>query len=277
MWGRCLRLPTDRVSPACYNSDVTRTLAFLFLAASFCRAAELKPEAIQAYDRYVHDTEGHLAANKTPFLWADGSAERLQQVKQGQTVVAPWKDEGDTFVPGASIHDWVGAIFIPGVTLAKTLAVLQDYDHHKTIYKEVPESKLIAHDGNDFKYYRLRELHNGPISGVFRTDFEAHYQQIDATRWTCATRTTKVAEIENYGKPKQKEIPPGHGSGYLWKLNGYWRLEQRDNGVYLECETLSLTRGLPPIIGALFTSSTHALEREGLTATLQATRDAAKK
>ena len=59
-------------------------------------------------------------------------------------------------------------------TPEKTLAVLQDYDHHKNIYKDVPESKLLSRDGNDFKYYRLRVLKNGPINGVFRTEFEAH-------------------------------------------------------------------------------------------------------
>ena len=255
---------------------VARASAFVLLGASLCLAAELKPRAAQAYERYVQDTETRLSATK-PFLWVDASADRLRLVKQGQAVVEPWKGDGDTFVAGASIHDWVGAIFIPGGTLEKTLAVLQDYDHHKNIYKEVPESKLLAHAGSDFKYYRLRVLKNGPVSGVFRTEFEAHYQQLDAARWICRTRTTRVTEIEDYGKPGQHELPPGQGSGYLWRLNGYWRLEQRDGGVYLECESTSLTRGLPPIIGGLFASSTHTLEREGLAATLQATRDAVKK
>jgi hypothetical protein len=258
---------------------VIRTLAIFLAAASCvapCLAAELKPEAVQAYDKYTHDLEARLAAAK-PFLWADATPERLRLVKQGQVAVEPAKGDGDTFVAGASIHDWIGAIFIPGGTLEKTLAVLQDYDHHKDIYKDVPESKLLARNGNDFKYYRLRALHNGPISGVFRTEFEAHYQQIDPMRWACQTRTTRVTEIEDYGKSKPHELQPGHGSGYLWRLNGYWRLELRDGGVYLEAETTSLTRGLPPIIGGLFVSSTHTLEREGLTATLQATRDAARK
>lgn len=247
------------------------------LAASACLAAELKPEAVKAYDRYTSEIDARWTANKPPFLWTDASAERLAQVKKGQIVVQPWKGDGDTFVPGASIHDWIGAIFIPNVTMAKVLAVLQDYDHHKTIYSGVPDSKLLTHSGNDYTYHRLRQLNNGPVHGVFRTDFAAHYQEIDPTKWLCLTRTTQVNEIEDYGKPKQKELPVGKGSGYLWKLNGYWRLEQRDNGVYLECETTSLTRGLPPIIGALFVSSTHALERDGLTSTLKATRDAAAK
>ena len=252
---------------------MTRAQILLILAAVTCRAAELKPEAVLAYDRYIHDVEARLAA-ANPFLWVDASAERLRIVKQGQIAAGPWKGDGDTFVPGASIHDFVGAIFIPGGTLERTLAVLQDYDHHKNIYKDVPESKLLWHEGNDFRYYRLRVLKNGPINGMFRTEFEAHYQPVNPARWVLQTHTTRVTEIEDYGKPEQRELPPGRGSGYLWKLNGYWRLEQRDGGVYLECETISLTRGLPPIIGALFVSSTHNIEREGLMATLRATSEA---
>jgi hypothetical protein len=35
---------------------VTRAPILLILAAVPCLAAELKPEAVQAYDRYIHDT-----------------------------------------------------------------------------------------------------------------------------------------------------------------------------------------------------------------------------
>jgi hypothetical protein len=263
--------------PGWYNFDLTRTIALLLVALSTGVAADLKPEAVQAYDRYTRETEARLDANKGPFLWAEASPERLRRVRQGQIIVEPRSGNGDTSVPGALIHDWIGAVFIPDTTLEKTLAVLQDYDHQKAIYHDVLDSKLLSRNGNDFKYYRLRQLKKGIIDGVFRTDFAAHYQQIDATRWICRTRSTLVAEVENYGKPNQHELPPGRGSGYLWRLNGYWRLEQRDNGVYLECEAISMTRGLPPIVGGMFAPAMRSLESEGLAATLQATRDAARK
>jgi hypothetical protein len=255
---------------------LNRTLAFVLLAAAPVVAAELKPEAVAAYERYTHDTEVRFTAQK-PFLWTDASPDRLRRVRQGQVVVEPHSGNGDTSVPGALIHDWVGAVFIPGASLEKTLAVLQDYDHHRAIYHDTLDSKLISRNGNDFRYYRVRLLKKGIIDGVFHTEFAAHYQQAGATRWICETRSTLVAEVENYGKPSQHQLPPGQGSGYLWRLNGYWRLEQRDNGVYLECEAVSLTRGLPALVGGLFAPAMRGLESEGLIATLQATRDAARK
>ena len=57
-------------SPRDVEVFVTRAPFLLILAAVPCLAAELKPEAAQAYDRYTHDTEARLAAAK-PFLWVD--------------------------------------------------------------------------------------------------------------------------------------------------------------------------------------------------------------
>jgi hypothetical protein len=255
---------------------LTRSPALLLLAASVCLAADLKPEATQAYDRYTRETEARLASRK-PFLWADGSPERLRQVQQGQVVVEPWNGKPDTSVPGALIHDWIGVVFIPGATLEKTLAVMQDYNHHKAVYHDVLDSKLLGQNGNDFKFYRLRQLKKGVINGVYHTEFDAHYERLSDAQWLSQSRSTLIAELENPGKPDQRELPPGHDDGYLWRLNGYWRLEQRDGGVYLECEAVSLTRSLPALVGGLFAPAMRGLESETMTATLQSTRDAVKK
>jgi hypothetical protein len=51
------------------------------------------------------------------------------------------------------IHDWIGIVCIPGKTVAKTLALLQDYDNHKNIYQpEVIGSKLIGRQDNDWAH-----------------------------------------------------------------------------------------------------------------------------
>jgi hypothetical protein len=35
------------------------------------------------------------------------------------------------------IHDWVGAVFVPGVSLAAVLEHVQDYDHARTVHRDV--------------------------------------------------------------------------------------------------------------------------------------------
>ena len=40
-------------------------------------------------------------------------------------------------------------------------------------------------------------------------------------------------------------MPPGNDNGFLWRLNSYWRFLEKDNGVYVQCEAISLTRDVP--------------------------------
>ena len=62
------------------------------------------------------------------------------------------------------------------------------------------------------------------------------------------------------------------GGGYLWRLNSYWRFEERDGGVYLECESVSLTRDIPFGLGWIVGPFVTSLPRESLEFTLQTTR-----
>ena len=82
-------------------------------------------------------------------------------------------------VPGGLIHDWIGAVFIPGVTLAKTLALVQDYDHNQDHYKpEVLASRLISRDGHDFKVH-LRLMKKKVITVILDTDYDVRYFPLD--------------------------------------------------------------------------------------------------
>jgi hypothetical protein len=255
---------------------VQKTLAFLLLAASACAAAELKPETVHAFDKYVHETEARLASEKTPFLWTDRAPDRLQKIKQGQAVVEAYNGKGNVGVPAGVIHDYIGAIFIPGATLEKTLAAIQDYDHQKTMYKDTLDSKLLSHTGNDFKYWRLRKLDKPLIKATLYTEYAAHFEPVGPTRWVSQTRSTVIQEVENPGKPDEHKLPPGKDSGYLWRLAAFWRLEQRDGGVYLECEAISLSRSLH-LWEKPFASTVGDLETESMRNTLEGTRDASKK
>ena len=64
----------------------------------------------------------------------------------------------------------------------------------------------------------------------------------------------------------------GKGGGYLWRLNSYWRFEERDGGVYLECESVSLTRDIPFGLGWAVGPFVTSLPRESLEFTLDTTR-----
>jgi hypothetical protein len=52
----------------------------------------------------------------------------------------------------------------------------------------------------------------------------------------------------------------------------YWRFQERDGGVYMECEAVSLTRDIPTGLSWLVVPIIRDLPRDSLVKTLEATR-----
>ena len=239
--------------------------------------AGLKPETVQAFDTYIREAEVRMDKARADggFLWSDGTPVRREHVRKGEVIAEPWSGNGDLEIPGGLIHDWIGAVFIPHTTLAKTIDLVEDYNHHKLIYKpEVIDSQLLSRNGNDFRV-RLRLLKKKVITVVLNTDHDVRYTPIDSTHWTSRSYSTRIAELVAPGTPAEHELPPGDDHGFLWRLNSYWRFEERDGGVYVECEAISLTRGVPTGLGWLINPIIRSLPRESLANTLRATRDVA--
>ncbi len=185
-----------------------------------------------------------------------------------------WSGRGPTDVPNALIHDWIAAAVISNSTNQNVLAVIQDYDNHKNIYKpEVIDSKLIRRADNDFQIY-LRLLKKKIITVVLDTDHDVHYRLVNPRCWACRSYTTRIAEVENAGCSDERILKPDSGYGFLWRLYSYWLFEERDGGVVVECRAISLTRDVPFGLGWAIEPIVEKLPRESLIKTLEATRKA---
>jgi hypothetical protein len=236
----------------------------------------LKPATVRAFDQYIRGAEARVdeRINGPAFLWTDDVPERSRRVRQGQPVTESLTGKGPASMPDGLVHDWIGAIFIPGAALDKTLALLEDYNNHKNIYKpEVIDSRILSRNGNDFRV-ALRLLKKKVITVVIDSEYDVRYFPLDRFRWSARSYSTRMAEVENAGKPNERALPPGKDHGFLWRLYSYWRYQQRDGGVYMECEAISLTRGIPAGLGWLIQPIIEDLPRESLMNTLTKTRDA---
>lgn len=232
-----------------------RPLCALVLLAQL-PAAELKPETLRAFESYIAAAESRIAA--APFIRMDKA-----RLRSGEIVVQRVDSKSGT------IHDWVGAAFLPGVTVERVLALVEDYNHHKDIYKpEVMDSRLISRNGNDFKIY-LRLLKKKVLTVILDTDHDVRYIEIDAKHWASASHTTRVSEVED-----GRALPPDTGHGFLWRLNSYWHFAEEDSGTYIECEAISLSRSIPAGLGWLIEPIVRSLPRESLESTLRHTRAA---
>jgi len=237
-------------------------LALLVLAATVPLAAQfqvrLNPKTDQAFEDYRKATEAKF----------DGRPRFPSGLKPGQVEIVPANDKGFTDVKDGMIHDWTAAIVVPGATVEKTLAVLQDYADYKNIYRgDVTDSKLLRRDGDLWHIY-LRMVKKQVFTVVLNGEFDVQYRALGNNRWSVQSRSTRIAELDG-----DRELPSGTSRGFLWRLNTYWLVEPCPEGVYLECRAISLSRGIP-FGAALVEPFLTSVPRESLQSTMEATRRA---
>jgi hypothetical protein len=229
------------------------------------------PRTDAEFSRYVAAREASL--DREPGLWIDRNPAEAAAARRGEVAVQSLNRNPVALAHGLA-HDWVGAVFVPGATLASTLALVQDYDNHKRVYQpEVVDSKLISRQGNGYRVY-LRLQKRKVITVLLNSEHEVYYKQIDSKRAQSRSYSRRIAEIDDPGTPSERELSPADDHGFLWKINSYWRFEERDGGVWIECEAISLSRDVPFGLGAIVIPVIRELPAESLRKTLEATRTA---
>jgi len=271
------------------GSPAKRALAIFFAACLALplpvNGADLQPQTAQAYDRYIQLTTAQVTAELAqsgPYLWVERRPPEQRaadeaQLRKGQLAIERLDtlDSGKTIpVPGGIIHHWIGTVFVPGATLVQTLSFMQDYDHKTEYFKpDIVRSKILRHDGDDY-FVLLRFYNKKIITTVIDTDQEIHYHVVDSTHAYSRSRTTRVQEVENAGKADEKLEAEGHDRGFMWRMNTFWRFEEKDGGTYVECQAISLTRDIPTGLGWMVGSFVTSVPRESLTFTLTTARAA---
>lgn len=246
---------------------------------------ELKQQTAEAFQHYAELTEARMQAERDDpqrFLYFDSLPEKqkqamLERLHNGQVVVQPMRttEKGKSIeIPGGMVHHWLAIGFMPGVTLEQAVTLAQDYPRQETIYgPDVQKVNVISHDGQhytvDFRFYR-----QAIVTVVYNTEFSVDYFEPESGRAYTVARTTRIAEVENPGKPDEKEYPVGNDHGYMWRLNLYTRYEEKDGGVYMQEEFLALSRRVPAIFAWLVNPYVRSIPRDYLTAYFLATRKA---
>jgi hypothetical protein len=203
-------------------------VAALPLGAQF--QTRLNAKTDQAFEDYRKAVEAQF----------DGRPRFPSGPKPQHIEIVPTNSKGPIDAPDGLIHDWIAATVVPGVTVDKTLAALQNYAAYKNIYSpDVSDSKLLRRDGDLWHIY-LRMVKKQVVTVVLNGEFDVQYRTLGNNRWSVLSRSTRIAELDG-----DRELPPGRGRGFLWRLNSYWLIEPRPEGVYLECRTISLSRDIP--------------------------------
>jgi hypothetical protein len=262
--------------------------ALTLAVATPAGSAELKPATIAAFEKYARLTEQRMDAELAPngrFLWIEGLSgqartDAIARLKRGELVIErPQARDGtsDIDVPEGMIHHWLGLAFLPGVKLHDAVGLLQDYDRHARIYApNVAASKTLQKDGDRYRVF-LRFYMKRVIAVTMNTEHEGVFTHHSPDRASSRIRSTRIAEVADAGTPQERELPPGRDQGFMWRLNTYWRFQERDGGVYVQCESLTLSRGIPWGFSWLISPFVTSVPRDSLTFTLEKTRAALAK
>ncbi len=246
---------------------------------------KLKAETQQAFDFYVKQVEARNEdelKRGTALLWVDGlpekqRAEAYAGLERGEVKMQKLEiveNNKTVACPGGMIHHWTGLVFIPGAKLEDVLGVLEDYDRHSVYYApDVERSKIESREGDHFRVF-LRFRRHKVITVVLNTEHEVQYFHDAAGKAHSRSSAVRIAEVENPGKNDEREKAPGDDGGYMWRMETWWRMEERDGGVYVQSEVASLTRDIPTGFGWMIKPFVTGIPKETLTFTLEATRKA---
>ena len=241
-------------------------------------AAELQPKTLAAWEAYQRQVDDRYRKNGTFAHDAFGRDRTWRDVARGGAIAMFETDRplpgGQTVeVPDGTISHWVGAVFIPGATLADVLQDLkQNAGKESQSYEDVIASKLIERSGDRVRIFLKLRRESALVTVHYNTEHDVVYRSIDATHASSRSTATRIAEVANVGTPTEHEKKPGDDYGFLWRLNAYWRYEQVPGGVLIECESISLSRGIPFALRLFVTRSVKGIARESLEKTLRGLR-----
>lgn len=237
--------------------------------------AALNPATLTTYNQYIARQESRAlsqAQSTKDFLYIDRQPKLRAKLRTTGDVFTERVDSPQ--VPHGFASHWIGAAFYPGATIAKIRQIDQDYNRYNIHYApDILASKLLSQQGDRFQiYYRLKK--QKVLTAVMDTKHEVTYKPLSPTRLAVFSHTTDVREVEDAGTPEEKILAPGQGHGFLYSMNSFWRMEEADGGVYIECEAMTLARSIPFGIGAVAKPIIESFAVEALETTLLAKKRA---
>ena len=205
-------------------------------------AAVLEPQTNKAFDAY-------LAQATKAFVARAQAAPRTLPAQKREPSAAPGGQDGIISVPGGLIHHWIASTFIPGASLQRALQVSYAYDDYSRLYESVMASRVLARDGNTHRVLmRLREGESG-ITAVLDVRSTVRYVFPAKSVAYAISNADEIREVVSAGENDERLLPPGRDSGYLWRASTFTSFTDVEGGVYVEMETLGLSRRFPPLLG----------------------------
>ena len=247
-------------------------------------AGKPKVETLQVWDEYVRLTEQRidqeLRSETGLFAHDSQSAEtaeaegRILSSNEATVVKIHTTDPlGHRIsVPGGAIHHWRGTVLTPDTDLETVLESVRNPDKSGPLQEDVLEARVLERGEDSLRVY-LKLIRQKIVTVGYNTEHLVRLRRREGQRASSRSIATRIVELQDVNTPDEQEKPPDRDRGFLWRLNSYWKYEQRGDGVLVECESLTLSRDYPsflkPILGPIISS----VARESMLRTLTSMRD----
>ena len=254
----------------------------VFISPAHAAAEPPTAAATSDFNSYIAKVESRLAKQHQSKQGFVASATPTNQsetrLRQGELIIEQLTASNDAAMPGAMLHDWRGTAFAPGVKAADFERLMNDYGAYPQRFApQVTQSKTLSHQpapqGDHFQVVmRVRQKH--VITVVMDTAYDVTFVRLDAQHGYSISRSTEIDEINSPGTRNERTLKSNEEHGFLWRLNTYWSYEERDGGLYMQIESVSLTRSIPTGLGWIVGPFVKSVPRESLEFTLRSTCNA---
>jgi hypothetical protein len=248
----------------------------LLLATPAWVTAQPGPAATAAFHSYVERVEAGLDAQHRSAAGFLAPVD-FARLRRGDLIITQLTSGVGAELPGALLHDWRGTAFIAGGKAADFERLMKDFDVYPKVYSpQVLTARILEHDEDHFQTtMRVRQKH--VLTVVMDATYDITFSRLDAQRGSSITRSTQIAEIDSPGTAHERALGPGEEHGFLWRMNTYWSYEERDGGLYIQIESVTLSRSIPIGLGWAIGPFIESVPRDSLEFTLRATSDALRR
>lgn len=254
------------------NSKIWAACAMLATCVIMPNRALAEPgaAAVVAYNSYISAVESRLARQHQSMNGYLAQADWMR-LRQGERIVEEMSRAGGKPLPDALLHDWRGTAFVPGARAVDFERVMRDFADYPHRYgPQVESARVLSHNGDHYQV-KMRVRQQQILTVVMDTTYDVTFGRQDANRGYSISRSTRIAEID---APDTARERPSEDHGFLWRLNTYWSYEERDGGLYVQIESVSLTRSIPIGLVWAITPFLETVPRESLEFTLRSTCNA---
>jgi hypothetical protein len=174
-------------------------------------------------------------------------------------------------VPNGLVHHWRGSVLIPGVTLDEVLARIANPTARDMAQQDVLDARVLERGPGGLRLF-LRLQRSQLVTVVYDTEHAIRYVRHSGARASSTSVATRIVEVANAGTPGERVKPAGQDRGFLWRLNSYWRYQQTESGVIVECESISLSRAVPSLLAGTIRPLIDHVARGSMERTLSSMR-----